>query len=73
VLLVTTRAGPVGSAQHPQERRCAHLSGCVVAADTRVKLGELIAYNGQSGDARFTAPHIHFKVHPVSHVRPACG
>ena len=42
----------------------AHLSGYAVAAGTRVKAGQLIAYNGQSGNARYTAPHVHFEVHP---------
>jgi murein DD-endopeptidase MepM/ murein hydrolase activator NlpD len=61
----------------------AHLSGYAVAAGTRVKAGQLIAYNGQSGNARYTAPHVHFEVHPggpgsspvnpYPSVRQACG
>jgi murein DD-endopeptidase MepM/ murein hydrolase activator NlpD len=42
----------------------AHLSGYAVGAGTRVRAGQLVAYNGQTGNARFTAPHVHFEVHP---------
>jgi murein DD-endopeptidase MepM/ murein hydrolase activator NlpD len=42
----------------------AHLSGYAVAAGTRVRAGQLIAYNGQTGNAQYTAPHVHFEVHP---------
>jgi murein DD-endopeptidase MepM/ murein hydrolase activator NlpD len=42
----------------------AHLSGYAVSTGTRVRAGQLVAYNGQTGNARFTAPHVHFEVHP---------
>ena len=41
----------------------AHLSRYASVTGQRVKAGELIAYNGQTGNARFTAPHVHFEVH----------
>jgi peptidoglycan LD-endopeptidase LytH len=42
----------------------AHLSRYAVRAGTRVRAGQLVAYNGQSGNARYSAPHVHFEVHP---------
>jgi murein DD-endopeptidase MepM/ murein hydrolase activator NlpD len=58
----------------------AHLSGYAVATGTRVRAGQLVAYNGQTGNARFTAPHTHFEVHlaggpvnPYPYLKRACG
>ena len=58
----------------------AHLSGYAVPAGTRVRAGQLVAYNGQTGNARYTAPHVHFEVHigggpvnPYPHLKPVCG
>jgi peptidoglycan LD-endopeptidase LytH len=61
----------------------AHLSRYAVPEGTRVRAGQLVAYNGQSGNAQYTAPHVHFEVHPggagsapvnpYSYVRRACG
>jgi murein DD-endopeptidase MepM/ murein hydrolase activator NlpD len=59
----------------------AHLSSYASHVGQQVKAGELIAYNGQTGNARFTAPHVHFEVHPgggspvnpYPWVRRACG
>jgi len=41
-----------------------HLSGFVASGGQRVGAGELIAYNGDTGNARGTSPHIHFEHHP---------
>jgi peptidoglycan LD-endopeptidase LytH len=42
----------------------AHLMRYTSRVGQRVKAGEQIAVNGQTGNARFTAPHVHFEVHP---------
>jgi peptidoglycan LD-endopeptidase LytH len=42
----------------------AHLSRYAVPQGTRVKAGQLVSYVGQTGDARYTAPHLHFEYHP---------
>ena len=59
----------------------AHLMRYESHVGQRVKAGELIAINGQTGNARFTAPHVHFEVHPgggtpvnpYPYVKAACG
>ncbi|MFL5795779.1 MAG: M23 family metallopeptidase [Actinomycetota bacterium] len=58
----------------------AHLSGYAVGTGTRVRAGQLIAHNGQTGNARYTAPHVHFEVHlnggpvnPYPYLRRVCG
>jgi murein DD-endopeptidase MepM/ murein hydrolase activator NlpD len=44
----------------------AHLDGYSPAAreGASVRKGEVIGYNGDTGDARGTSPHVHFQVHP---------
>jgi murein DD-endopeptidase MepM/ murein hydrolase activator NlpD len=58
----------------------AHLSRYAVPTGTRVRAGQLVAYNGQTGNARYTAPHTHFEVHinggpvnPYPYLKRACG
>ena len=41
-----------------------HLQDFVAQPGQRVSAGELIAHNGDSGNARGTSPHIHFEYHP---------
>jgi murein DD-endopeptidase MepM/ murein hydrolase activator NlpD len=58
----------------------AHLSGYAVSTGARVRAGQLIAYNGQTGNAAATAPHVHFEVHlsggpvnPYPYLKRVCG
>jgi peptidoglycan LD-endopeptidase LytH len=61
----------------------AHLSGYAVSTGARMRAGHHIAYNGNSGNASATAPHVHFEIHPggpasapinpYPQVRQACG
>ena len=58
----------------------AHLSGYAVSTGTRVRAGQLIAYNGQTGNAAATAPHVHFEVHlsggpvnPYPYLKQVCN
>ena len=41
-----------------------HLQDFVAAEGQRVSAGDLIAHNGDTGNARGTTPHIHFEYHP---------
>ncbi len=44
----------------------AHLDGYApgIATGSRVTRGQVIAYNGDTGNARGTPPHVHFQLHP---------
>ena len=44
----------------------AHLDGFAAGLFTgkSVTVGELVGYNGNTGNARYTVPHLHFEWHP---------
>jgi murein DD-endopeptidase MepM/ murein hydrolase activator NlpD len=42
----------------------AHLNGFAVGDGAQVSQGDLIAYNGNTGNASGGAPHVHFEIHP---------
>lgn len=51
-------------ADNSQAYYYAHLNGFAVSDGQRVQQGELIGYNGNSGNAAGTPPHVHLQIHP---------
>ena len=74
---VTLRRGGLGgtalwlSADHGVDYYYAHLNGYApgIVNGVRVGQGQVIGYNGNSGNAYGGAPHLHFQLHPGGRTR----
>ena len=49
----------------------AHLNSQTVSSGQRVEQGQLIGYNGNSGNAAGLSPHVHLQIHPSGRGGPA--
>ena len=75
---VTLRNGGLGGlavwllSDHGVDYYYAHLRGFApgLSSGSRVNRGQVIGYNGDSGNARGGAPHLHFQLHPGGRTRP---
>ena len=69
VLLTQGGRGGTGlwlAADHGVDYYYAHLDGYAsgMASGVRVSRGQVVGYNGNTGNARTTPPHLHFQLHP---------
>ncbi len=75
---IRTTSGGLGgigiwlSADYGVDFYYAHLSGYAggISTGVRVSKGDLIAFNGNTGNARGGSPHVHFQLHPGGRSRP---
>jgi peptidoglycan LD-endopeptidase LytH len=49
----------------------AHLDGWAIEGSTRVRAGDILGYVGNTGNARTTAPHLHFGIYVRGAIDPA--